>query len=129
MSAWGLEPFENDEAEDWLAELSDWSSVRGALAKVVEAAPEEERDLTDCFVGLAAAEVVAAALGRPGAIPDEAADWVDAHRDGCTEQLRALAVACASQIESKSELQDLWDGDLSEEWHALMKDLIRRLSA
>jgi hypothetical protein len=66
MGAWSGEPFGNELATDWaweLEEAEDWLVVRAALDGALT--PEDERDEDRAIIALAAAEVVAHALGRP----------------------------------------------------------------
>ena len=130
MGAWGPGNFENDAVSDWLGELHEWSSVEDAFAAVLDAAPDEYVGADACCIALGAAEIVAACLGRPGAVPDTVADWVRTHRNKCDERVRALAESCTLRIEAESELQELFDeGGRNEQWHAEIQDLLRRLAA
>ena len=66
MGAWGIGHFDNDAAGDWMLELED----AGSLAPVVDAFDEVDAslDYLDADIGsiaLAAAETVAAMIGKP----------------------------------------------------------------
>ena len=66
MGAWGFGSFDNDDAADFLAdatESGDLSLVRGALDNVLTST--EYVEAPDASQAIAAAEIVAAALGRP----------------------------------------------------------------
>jgi hypothetical protein len=66
MAAWSGEPFGNELATDWaweLDEAEDWFVVRAALEGAAN--PAVEFDEHKAIIALAAAEVVAHALGRP----------------------------------------------------------------
>lgn len=129
MGAWGSGNFENDAVLDWLAELGDWSSLSAAFDEVLGAAPDSYIDADVCAIALGAAEIVAACLGRPGDIPGNLGDWVQAHRGNCDEKSRASAEACARRIENSSELQELFDeGGRNIEWHAHVEGLLQRLA-
>jgi hypothetical protein len=129
MGAWGPGNFENDAVNDWLADLSDWQDVSDALSKIVNALPGEYVGADACCVALGAAEVVAASMGRPDRLPAHAKERMAAMRGSCDQTTRAIAETCARMIESSSELQALFDeAGRHEEWHAIVHDLIHRLS-
>jgi hypothetical protein len=127
--AWGSGSFENDDALDWVQESVRAPSVAPVLAafketqaKYVEA-PEGSR-------AVAAAEAVAAALGKPSPkIPPELRAWAERHR----ADLRALASvaqqAVARVLDRKSsELAQLWSaGKPGEKWPEAITDLQARL--
>lgn len=131
MGAWGSGSFENDDALDWLAELEDatsWRSVEEAFAAVV-ADDVEYREAPECAIAIAAAEVLAAASGRPaGALPEVVMRWVAAApkpHDG----LPALAIEVLDAILADSELQELWEASEScEDWKNDLSDLRGRLA-
>ncbi|MCU1453080.1 MAG: hypothetical protein JWN46_1226 [Acidimicrobiales bacterium] len=132
MGAWGPEAFENDDAADWLYEFErfdDLRLVRAVLKTIV--AGDGYLEAVDGAIALAAAEVVALALGQPG--PDVsivAATWVRWHPGVATPQDAALALRAVDRAESEqSELAELWD-DPGDEWHArTMPGLRARLHA
>ena len=66
MGAWGVGPFENDDASDWVYQLEgaeDLELVRGTLEAAAN--PQGYLEAPTCSEALAAAEVVAALSGRP----------------------------------------------------------------
>jgi hypothetical protein len=78
MGAWVTSAFENDDALDWVSELEDGTVdlVRASLA-VTES---DYLELPDGSVAIAAAEVIAAAVGNPSpSLPASVTRWVDAH--------------------------------------------------
>lgn len=69
MGAWGVGSFENDDAGDWVWELEeagDGSFLVDTLQPVADAAADKYVEVGEAACALAAAEVVAAALGQPG---------------------------------------------------------------
>lgn len=125
MGAWGARAFENDGALDWVWELEaaeDESVLRSALSADVSEAPEAE-------IALAAAEVVAAALGRPaGGLPEEVTAWVAAHGDLVGEELQGLAQRAVAAAAAGGELRELWNEAGDPEWDAAVGDLQARIA-
>lgn len=74
MGAWAHESFENDDAMDWVGDLlkSDGTgSIAVALDQVL-AVGDDYLEAPDASMGLAAAQVVAALMGKPAAkLPEE----------------------------------------------------------
>lgn len=134
MGAWGIGAFENDDASDWVYELeqsNDLAVVEQALGDVAGASGDEEPDTVDSAAALAAAEVVALLRGRPGdGVPDDVTKWVATARPQAPPELTGLATAAVRRVLAGSELKDLWDEagtEQSEEWEALLEDLLIRL--
>ncbi len=135
MGAWGTGIFENDVAMDWAADFQrapSEQSLRAALEAVVGAEDYLERDPGS--YALAAAEVLAAARGRPCRdIPRALRDWAAANQGVATPGLAAQALAaidCVMIVES-SEVAGLWaetakDTDAAA-WRANIDDLKQRL--
>lgn len=134
MGAWGTEPFANDDALDWLAELEaeGLPAAGGAIQAVLDLAPEY-LEAPICAAGLAAAEVIAALRGRPGAsLPPGVQAWVSACAAGPGgdpgDELVRNARRAVELIVADSELRDLWaESDEAEQWQASVSDLRARL--
>ena len=131
MGTWGLGSFENDNAADWVWELEesqDFGVVHEALAAVL--AGDEGLVAPSCEEAIAAAEVVAACLGRPVAdLPEEVEAWVRDHR-AVPEGMLDLATRAVARIEAESELRDLWkETEHWDSWRAVMQNLVARLAA
>lgn len=79
MGAWGYGSFENDDALDWVGDLTDGRSLKPVEA-ALDAALGAEADFGisgEAECGSAAAEVVAALGGAPsGDLPEEIAEWI-----------------------------------------------------
>ena len=133
MGAWGAGSFQNDTALDW---YEDFRS--GGAATIVDAflstETADDLDSDDGTMALAAAEIVAAALGRPP--PDKPADLdelLSRYQDFITDlpDIKARAISAARKVLApSSELNELWQeagGEAAEEWTGLVNDLISRL--
>lgn len=131
MGAWGVGTFENDEASDWvyrLEESGDLELVRETLAAAAD--PSGYLEATSCAEALAAAEVVAALVGRPGPdLPEEVRGWVADHRLRVAPELRSLGVRAVDQVAGESELKELWaDSDDGDAWRDRIEELRGRLA-
>jgi hypothetical protein len=128
MGAWGSGSFENDSAGDWSYELEDGdaSTVRAALN---QALGDEELEVDEASAVVAAAEIVAAALGKPGAnLPEEVTDFLAKNGVSITAADGKLARQALERVVAKSELQALWDENgPNNEWRPVMADLLARL--
>lgn len=134
MGAWDSDNFSNDDAADWLAELIDRDSLdllQGALVDVLEEAPGEYLEAPECASALAAAEIVAAANGKPAdKMPEETLDWLKERGREIAERVELLEMArrAVGRIQENSELKDLWDeADTLDEWNKVQDNLRSRL--
>ena len=131
--AWDIGPFDNDDALDWVWELSeskDLSVVSDALQAVSDSPGYLEAPTGS--MAIAAAEVVAALRGNPRPqLPAEVSGWVSNFKgkvdDSLVESARQ-AIAAVKNVES-SELAQLWSesGGVLEEWHTDLDSLSERL--
>ncbi|MGC4014232.1 MAG: DUF4259 domain-containing protein [Luteolibacter sp.] len=129
MGAWGIGAFENDDAADWLCDLEE--SSNGALIEAALQLNDAYLDAPGCVVAIAAAEVVAALLGRPMAkLPRKAVAWVGRNQGLDGVALVPLCVAAIRRIRNDSELKDLWEesSEMSN-WEATLDDLVSRLTS
>ena len=129
MGAWGVLPFENDNALDWVWELDD-AEDNSLLEETLESVAEQEEIFEQCEEALAAAEVVAALLGKP--LP-ELPDGVQAFlkRNGTRKpspKLVKLAAKVVRAIGQDSDLKSRWDeSESAPTWQKSIDDLLRRL--
>jgi len=129
MGTWGLSPFENDNASDWvwvLAEAKDTSVLSDALEAVIS----EEEIFEGCEEALAAAEVVAALRGKPlEELPEEVNAFVkEQGKKPPSGKLVKLAVTAVERIAEESDLKERWDEtEDAKDWQASLKDLLKRL--
>lgn len=140
MGAWSGESLGNDHAADWAADLVDGGGVgdvEEALTTAAERAADDYLEAPEGSEALAAAEVVAAAAGRPCAsdpYSEDALAWAAAHPDAA--DLVPLARGAVDRVAGdNSELRDLWLEDeddpgsgVRQEWAAPVEDLRRRLA-
>jgi hypothetical protein len=132
MGSWGTEVFANDDAMDWIAELEntdDIGVVERALSAVNDASGYLEAP--DCSVALAAAEVVATILKRPGPdVPSEVFEWIARVGREISPSLPDDAQRAVERVASDSELLELWE-EAGEpglgEWRATLAELSTRL--
>ena len=131
--AWDTGSFDNDDALDWIWELSesnDLSVVESALENAVGASGYLEAPVGS--MAIAAAEVVAALRGGPSAqLPSEVADWVKTHKFSVGSDLVETArnAILAVRNTKSSELAQLWSEseELADTWQADLDDLLKRL--
>ena len=133
MGAWGAGPFENDDAADWvwdLEESSDDSVIASALGAVSDLSPDEYLEAPDATMGLAAAEVVAAAFGSPAPIlPEGVANWIAGSHVVMSPNLLDKARMTVERVSTNSELKELWDEAGDQQWLAHVFNLQARLAS
>ena len=130
MGAWGVGHFENDDAGDWVWELEDARSLEPVVEAIaaVEAATDY-LEAPDATIALAAAETIAAALGKPAPdLPDSVAAVVAVLPHPPDPDLVSRARAAVERIAADSELRELWEEteDFAA-WQSKVADLIQRL--
>jgi hypothetical protein len=121
--------FGNDDASDWVYDLEE-SSGADLLKEAFSAVNANNYEATDCRIALAAAEIVAAAKGKPPAdLPERARKWLGNQEE--VEDIKALAkkaITVVNKISVKSELRDEWEeSDGWHEWQQAVEGLRRRL--
>ena len=128
MGAWGAGNLENDDALDFVGELTSGAieqRVRDALA-AVHLVDDAEVDATVAAQALVAAELVAASRGHLA--DDFPADTVSLTKGLKAADLKDLACDAVSRVLFSSELVELWaEADESEEWNRTISGLIERL--
>ncbi|HET7553149.1 MAG TPA: DUF4259 domain-containing protein [Gemmatimonadaceae bacterium] len=132
MGTWGTEIFANDDAMDWVATLEesdDIGIVERALRTVNDA--DGYLEAPDCTVALAAAEVVATILKKPGPdVPSEVFEWIARVGREMPPSLPGNARRAIDRVASDSELLELWEeaGDPGlGAWRATLTGLRGRL--
>jgi hypothetical protein len=137
MGAWGEGLLENDDAMDWLADLEatgDGFTVRDALDDVATTPPDEYLDADVGQQALVAAELVAAAAGRPASgQPDYERIVAWARENPGVAELLDLARRAVERADGgESEIRDLWleeDDGGAGAWFRGIADLKGRLAA
>jgi len=124
--AWGDGSFDNDDAMDWVNDCVRATSpevVKAAFDRVLSA---EVVEAPDASAAIAAAEVVAASLGKPSpSIPADLRAWLAGQRPAQVAAQAALAQRALTKIEDPkhSELRQLWSEGKANKWltkvHAL----------
>jgi hypothetical protein len=113
---------------DWVSELEDGAVdlVRAGLAVT----KVDYLESPDGSVAIAAAEVIAAAVGSPAAsLPASVTRWVDAHGASVADADVVLALAALDRVTAEnSELAELWAESDDREWSQSVEDLRNRLS-
>src|ERR1700754_4463477 len=109
MGAWSHTSFGNDDASDFVYEVEEdgQAAVLNAFEVIEFLKPDDYLEAPDAAVALAAAELVAAAGGKPPADFPEGASAVTKKLtvDG---PLRARATAAVRRVADYSELKELW---------------------
>ena len=134
MGAWGELAFVNDTACDWAYDLegvNDLSLVEAALGEV-EAVGKDYLDSDLACNALAACEVIARLLGRPGyqnSYTETVDKWVKAHKLKPSPALVQRALGAIKRILGEdSEMRELWEEDgPNPEWRAAVEDLRKRV--
>jgi hypothetical protein len=130
MAAWGSGNFENDDAQDWLNQLSSLGGddLRPLLARAAD--NDDYLEAPESSVAVVAAEVVAALNGVPAeAAPRQILDWVNQTEGESSSELTALALRAVQRVRTNSELKDLWlEAEGLNEWSAALRDLEKRLA-
>lgn len=125
MGAWGAGGFENDTALDFVATVDSTDDLVAAFA----ADPGEKVDADTACTIIAAAECVAAMLGRPAdEIPEDLAERLKGFGKPDAALLET-ARNSVSMVISESELSDLWaEADDPAAFNLAMTGLIDRLN-
>lgn len=130
MSTWDYYNFDNDAAADFAEEFLE-NPNEAVLYEALATAAEEEGHLEADIASeaLAAAEIVAAILGRPAPdIPPGLLPAVARLDAGDSEDLRELAEEAVAAVLNKSELQQEWAGRSDyANWQHLQQNLLTRL--
>lgn len=122
--------FANDDATDWLFELEESSGPDLLKEAFKTLSGNGYPDTPDCCIALAAAEVVAAAKGKPSSdLPEDVRKWIgDQDNLNAIAALAKSAITVVNKISAKSELRDQWEeSDSWHEWQQVMEDLRKRL--
>lgn len=129
MGTWGSGPFENDAAADWAADLDDADDLTLALDALERVRSSEYVDADDASTAIAAAEVVAAAAGRPRAdLPEDVRRWIATSDITLDPEHSEEAAAAVERIRGEdSELAELWAEAGDEDWRRSLDDLSERL--
>lgn len=128
--AWGPGNFDNDDALDWAGQCVA-SKGAGVIAATLQSALQARAiEAPDGAMAVAAAEVVAAAKGKPGkALPRELRDWLDRQPKADIARLAPIARKAIVRIKDPklSEVAQLWHESGDKRWQDMMAELEIRL--
>lgn len=129
--AWESGSFDNDDAMDWVAECTR-SKGTGALVAALNAALKPGYlEAPEASSAIAAAEVVAAAAGKPSPkLPKSLSVWLQTQSKEEIVRLAPMAYRAVDRILTGkgSELEELWKESKSyASWQRQMRDLQARL--
>lgn len=133
MGTWGIGSFENDDAADFMIDAlqsGDLSLLGEVFDNVLTSS--EYVEAPDATVAIVAAEIVAAALGRPTLAAqqeDGLADWLARIRPTIDATTAAQARDALTRIlADHSELRELWEEtDDFHDWQATVVELGQHL--
>jgi hypothetical protein len=128
--AFGSGAFENDDALDWVASCVRSSGTMQPSAAFEAALRPGYLEAPEASAAIAAAEVVAAALGKPSrALPKEMSAWLERQPKPALANLRPVALQVLLRVKDPklSELRQLWSEGKSEQWLARIAELESRL--
>ena len=130
MGAWGTGAFDNDGALDWAGELED-GGITAIESALDDAIRSSDLSAPTDVEAIAAAEVVAAAIGRPlPSLGEDIAALVPHLAPSVTPEHIKRARTAVERVLNASELAELWEEtDDADTWRGLVEDLIERLTA
>lgn len=133
MGAWGAGPFQNDDALDFLAELSKLSPAEmgSRITSALVLPSDGYLKLPEACAAIAAVELIAAARGAAFDGPDAEVIAVMPSDEVIREaQLRDLALAALTRVNGQSsEWRDLWlESESSEEADRMIAGLSAKLA-
>ncbi len=131
MGAWSHEPFGNDTACDWAAELEESTGfvvIEQALDQVIADKNEDFIDADDGSIAHAAAEVLAQITGQGTQdldFLDGVSQWIDQlDARPSTALIQKAIIVIDILTQENSELDELWqDSDDYEEWTQNLNEL------
>lgn len=134
MGTWALDAFGNDYAMDWAQDLQEYKTlelVETTLDNVIDSTGAE-LEAPFAAEALAALDVIARLLGKPGAADPATAEvdeWVAACKKKVTPPLLEKARLAFDKIVAEtSELRQLWqDSDHFDDWQQDVAALRRRV--
>ena len=127
MGTWGAGGFENDTAADFVAGLSSAEDIAAAFAALPDD-PMMEIDADQAQTAIAAAECIAAGLGRPAPDMPETLEPTLAAFGEPDAGTIDMAKSAVSRVLRHSELTMLWAEDDPAEWNLAITSLIERLN-
>lgn len=130
MGAWGHANFDNDTATDYAGDFQDDPNETTLLETLAAVAAEGYPEADEASEALAAAEIIAAALGKPvrGFPEDLLLSAKNLHLTN-PESAKKTARRAIKAVLKKSELQELWEESAEyNDWVAVQEGLLERLA-
>ena len=129
MGAWGESVFYCDSAEEWAEQLisqTRTAMVMKPITAIVKLRAGALMEADPCAIGLAAAEVIAAAQGHPcRGLPEEILEWLSQRDYSPRAEDVKLAREAVARIAEDSELRGLWEN--AGAWSTGLRKLGERL--
>jgi hypothetical protein len=135
MGAWGHTNFDNDTAQDFVAEVEEGGIDRIISAIEVINTVEEDAHLDAdlCTEALAAIEYIATAKDRMAEdFPEDAEDWVQPNKSTILSVggIIAKSQQAIDRIKKNSKLKEFWEENKDiEKWNNVLDDLNTRISS
>lgn len=129
--AWGEGSFENDDALDWTSECAHSSGAKMVHATLNSAVKAKYLEAPEASAAVAAAEVIAAAKGKPSAkLPKELEAWLGRQSKTALANLAPLARQVLKKVldPKSSELRQLWSEGKKNHWESSITELEARLA-
>lgn len=136
MGAWGIGNFENDDAVDWMYDISDSKGVKVLLSPLKDVVNETGYlESPDCCQALVSAEIISKALSKDRSeLPEEIQSWLEKKRGlfGKPPVLEpahaSLAAQAVKKIMADSELKELWqEAGEYDQWLSKQQSLLGAL--
>lgn len=128
--AWGEGSFENDASLDWVSECTGSAGAKLVSGTLNAALKAEYLEAPEGSAAVAAAEIVAAARGKPSPdFPKELAVWLARQPKAQLAGLAPLARQALRKVldPKSSELQQLWAEGKKNRWELRIAELEARL--
>jgi hypothetical protein len=128
--AWGTGSFDNDDALDWADDCAKAISLAPLVAAFDAAIRNKYIEAPDGSNAVAAAEVVAAALGKPNPkLPAKLQAWIQRQPIEDLKRLTPQAQTALTRVfdPKASELRQLWSEGKPNKWPEAIAELQSRL--
>jgi hypothetical protein len=130
--SWGAGSFENDDALDWVNQCVNGAGAQPLIAVFDRVKGSQLVEAPDGASAIAAAEVVAAALGKPGpGFPAELRGWLAKQPKSEIAAQATAAKRALKKVEDAqaSELRQMWAEGKTTQWLSNVKGLEARLGS
>jgi pantoate kinase len=130
MGAWGHGNFDNDTAADYAADFQEDPNETTLLETLTAVAEEGYPEADEASEALAAAEIIAAALGKAArGFPEDLLPTATSLHLTSSDPAKRMARRAIKAILKKSELKELWEESAEyASWTAVQEGLLDRLA-